>query len=84
MTTNDFQCPECLSAGEETWFLNKSLEFEQQLLPGWFKSRSGEAKHRARFDSAIRSHKFCNVNATRVIQEDEGWRSFLSTLRPRG
>lgn len=81
MTADDFQCLECLSTEEETWFLNKSLEFERLLLPQWFKSPGGEAEHRAKFESAIKRNNFCDVNAMKMMQEDEGWRSFFLALK---
>jgi len=81
ITANDFAYQDCLSTEEETLFLNKSLEFEQQLFPEWFKSKGGEVEHRAKFEAAIRSQKFCTVNAKEVIQKDEGWRSFFSEIK---
>ena len=66
----------CPSPKMEDWLLQLSLEFERRILPKWFASEEGEQGHRDMFDRALERRKFCTIDESEAIQDQE-WRNFL-------
>ena len=63
----------CLEKSKESLLRQISYEAEEQLMPSLLSSFNTS------FAAAIEKHKFCNVDAT-ILLQNKTWRSFLSSI----
>ena len=78
LTDKDFPLT-CMSSEQLNTLLEMSLQFEQRMMPEWYKTPRGEKEHREQFKSYVLEQRFCSINATEAIK-DENWRNFFRSL----
>lgn len=66
----------CLLPQVQQSILDKSLQYEKDLVPDFFQSPLGEGILRQEFEAAVQAKKFCSVDVAQVL-EDERWQSFF-------
>lgn len=74
LTKYDFDM-NCLPPETQEWMLNKSLEIERLLFPGFFNSPKGEADLRADFEIKSK-YSLCKIDANTTLQKRE-WKEFF-------
>jgi hypothetical protein len=73
----------CPSRSEVQQLLDRSLFHEQKFMPEFFQSIDGRPKLEEKFWKDVNQKKFCSVNTTAVL-EQEDWIRFLQTQwRPK-
>ena len=74
LTKYDFDM-NCLPPETQEWMLDKSLEIERLLFPGFFNSPKGEADLRADFEIKSK-YSLCKIDANTTLQKRE-WKKFF-------
>lgn len=72
----------CPSVGELGVVLAKSLAFEKLILPEFYNSPQGEARHRLEFWSLVDSKVFCWVDTDKIFEGKFAWEQVKFSLRP--
>ena len=62
--------------------LQQSMDYEQQILPDFYKSPLGKTTLQQDFWKAVHKDKFCSVNAKAVLQQNV-WKHFFENLDAR-
>lgn len=72
----------CHSPRNQELLLNRSLIYEYETVPKFFRSELGESQMRSDFAKDSFSANFCSidVNATLAQRSDEWWREFFQAV----
>lgn len=63
--------------------LDKSLQYERQFFPDFYRRHLGEKTHRKEFWNVVKKMRYCSVDAARTLKEKD-WIHFFQRLNERG
>jgi hypothetical protein len=69
----------CPTKLELTPLLQQSMDYEEEILPDFYKSPLGKTTLQDDFWKAVQNDKFCSVNVQAALQQEE-WQRFFQTL----
>jgi hypothetical protein len=77
---NDTKLPlTCPTKLELMSLLQQSMDYEEEILPDFYKSPLGKTALQDDFWKAVQNDKFCSVNVQAALQQEE-WQRFFQNL----